>query len=358
LLNIVAIIFGLLLLNFYPLWMAALFVFIYAGLNVARYRRSLHRLKRPRLWISLAVIMMLSGLLLDGLRAENQFWSWKGMLVGLNMTIRAILIILGFSAVSIELRNPRLLAWFTRQGLQEFSTALGVAFEALPEFTAVVSQQKHLWRHPAIIVPQLLRHAEAWLQNYRQRISRPTPVIFLTGEAGQGKTTLAAEVAAKLQEMGVKVGGILAPGFWRDGKRQGFDLINITEGKSVPLCRRDGTDGAIAVGPFQFLPAGLQFGRVALNAEALKKAEVIIVDEIGPLELRGEGWAPALDALVNECHRPMLWVVRKSMMAQVAARWLKTAPLIRDVNNIDATRLAYELRQLASSISLSSVANS
>jgi nucleoside-triphosphatase THEP1 len=256
------------------------------------------------------------------------------------MIVRAWLIMTGFAAVSVELRNPRIIEWFTRRRLRGFSDALGVAFEALPEFASALAQQRRFVRHPAAALTQLLRHADAWLKTYQQQ--RAPRVVLLAGDPGQGKTNLAAEVARRLRERGLIVGGVLAPGLWRDGERWGFDVVDLLDGRSEPLCRRDAPREAVAAGPFHFLAEGLRFGREALSLERLSRAgaDLVIVDEVGPLELSAEGWAEPLEALVERWPGPMLWVVRRGLVNQVAARWLKAPPVIIEVDGAEASRLA------------------
>jgi nucleoside-triphosphatase THEP1 len=45
------------------------------------------------------------------------------------------------------------------------------------------------------------------------------------------------------------------------------------------------------------------------------------VDEVGPFELAGGGWAPALDELAREARKPVVMVVRSSIVDAVRRRW-------------------------------------
>ncbi|MBM3744860.1 MAG: hypothetical protein FJW34_03570 [Acidobacteria bacterium] len=339
LVNLLGVAAGLLLLDRHPLWAALLLV---AGFTLwvgLRYRGALRRFRRPRLWIELGALMLLSGLLLGASQSGGR-WTWNGLREGLEMIVRAWLIMTGFAAMSVELRNPRIIEWFTRRRLRGFSDALGVAFEALPEFASALAQQRRFVRHPAVALTQLLRHADAWLETYQQQ--RAPRVVLLAGEPGQGKTSLAAEVARQVQERGLVVGGVLAPGLWRDGERWGFDVVDLLDGRSEPLCRRDAPLEAVAAGPFHFLAEGLRFGREALSLERLEQAgaDLVIVDEVGPLELSAEGWAEPLEVLVERWSGPMLWVVRRGLVREVAARWLRTPPVVVDVGQADASAVA------------------
>jgi hypothetical protein len=48
---------------------------------------------------------------------------------------------------------------------------------------------------------------------------------------------------------------------------------------------------------------------------------VILVDEVGPFELAGGGWAPAVDDLARGYAGPVLLVVRTSILDAVKRRW-------------------------------------
>jgi nucleoside-triphosphatase THEP1 len=51
------------------------------------------------------------------------------------------------------------------------------------------------------------------------------------------------------------------------------------------------------------------------------EAKLIVIDEIGPLELGGDGWAPAIEQLVSHSSRPMIWVVREHLVEKIARKW-------------------------------------
>ena len=384
--NITAIFSGMWLLSRHSPLISLPFVALYIVFCLLRYRRSMNRLKRPVLWIGLAALVILSGLFLNGWQ-QDHIWSWGGMRTGLVMTVRAVLVILGFLAVSIELRNPRVLNWFMRKSIQDFPKALGIAFEILPQFIAILSGKtpgkrsglspgkrsglspgkrsglspgersglspgersglSQICKRPAAILPELLHHADRWLAFYRESEPMRRKVIFLTGRSGEGKTTTVIRVVDRLRDSGYAVAGVYAPAFWRGGERSGFDLVRIGDGGRVPLCRMNGAESDVSVGPYHFDSAGLDFGNRALSPDSLLGADFIIVDEVGPLELRGEGWAEALDEMVSRIEKPMLWVVRKQVLREVSIRWLTHDPVVLDVKNTDVESIVNCLVSLA-----------
>jgi len=342
--NLAALSAGVALLNAtaLPVGLAYVTAFtLWAGL---RYRRVFHRLARAKMWVQVALLMLISGLALGNLENGAGRLSWDGLAAGARMALRAWLISSGFAAVSVELRNPKVLAWFTRRGAAGVFQALSVAFAALPTFAAAVSQQRGSLRRPGVVLAELLRYMDRWVSEYQNNARLGAVVRLLVGDPGEGKTTRAAELADGLRKQGCVVGGILAPGLWRDGRRDGFDVVDLIDGRRQALCRRGELEGP-ACGPFHFLADGLRLGREALRLDRLRQAgaDVVIVDEVGPLELSGEGWARPLDALVAEWAGPMVWIVRRELASQVSARWLDGRALVCDLRLTSAAELAEQL---------------
>ena len=143
------------------------------------------------------------------------------------------------------------------------------------------------------------------------------PVVIITGERGAGKTALAAAVVECLRAAGSSVGGVLAPGTYRDGRRYSFDVVALPSGERRPLSSRDPLPGWIEEQCFWVDPAGYALGNAAL---AGADADVVVVDEVGPWELAGSGWAARLDALVAG-DVPLLLVVRSHCLFDVVSRW-------------------------------------
>ena len=71
--------------------------------------------------------MGLSGLLLGGWGSISALQT--GLETGVTMAIRALLVIFTFSALSIEMRNPVIIDWFTRFGMGVLFESISLAFE-------------------------------------------------------------------------------------------------------------------------------------------------------------------------------------------------------------------------------------
>ncbi len=73
---------------------------------------------------------------------------------------------------------------------------------------------------------------------------------------------------------------------------------------------------------------------------------MVLVDEIGPLELRGEGWAPALPPLWSRDGAVVVLAVRPGLVEAVAARWDLRPRLVWQAGEVTPDAAAEALRVL------------
>jgi len=144
-------------------------------------------------------------------------------------------------------------------------------------------------------------------------IAMQKKLLLWVGQKHCGKTTSAAELVADGRAEGFNVAGLLAPSIYRSGKLVGFDVLDLQTKTRAPLARRKQSKA----GPFTFISDGLKLGNTSLSTEATKTADLIIVDEFGPLELKGQGWRKNVDSLLACSDALILLVVRQGLVDQV-----------------------------------------
>ena len=154
-------------------------------------------------------------------------------------------------------------------------------------------------------------------------------VVLVSGPKQSGKTTLVETVIAALAGRGLRIAGILAKGLWKDGLRAGFDLVDLATGQCVPLARRRSAPHPAHGMVFDFFDSGFQAGAVALSLDVCRRADLVVVDEIGRLEAGGEGWAPYLRELLTLEGPLLILVARLDCLPRIRDRFgLHDAPLI------------------------------
>lgn len=316
--HLFAIAVSLVITHYYSVLVGAFFVATYVGYCIIHYRRSLRHLKRPMFWVQALLLTFLAVVFYNGIDSGHLF-SREGLVAGLTMNLRAILIVVGFSAISVELRNPVVKAVLMRRGLAQLYLSLGLAFSALPVLVRQFDRPAVLLRHPVRSLMRSLGQADALLEKFTAHANKPK-VVIITGEKHSGKTTFALDLVNHLKEKGITLGGFLAPGFFIDNRRASFDMLALATGETYPLCSIHPGNG-IRIGPFWFDEKTLQIGHQLLDPAQLGAATIIFIDEVGPLELKGDGWAATIDKLMQHPRLTLVMVVRRSMTEQVISKW-------------------------------------
>jgi nucleoside-triphosphatase len=236
------------------------------------------------------------------------------------MNLRAAIILMGFSAISTELKNPIIKAVTMRRGMAELYHSVNLAFSALPAVFNMFPGTREFFRKPAKAFSGLFYHSSDLLATFEQQLENRPDVIIITGDLQQGKTTFVSRIIDGLKAGGVQIAGFLAIGVHEDGNRIGFDLFDIKTGITTLLCRDKGFEG-VRFGRFVFSDEGLKAGAEIISQEKVAGSQVVIIDEIGPLELNRQGWWQPVTKLVESSRIPQLWVVRKNLLKAVISNW-------------------------------------
>lgn len=329
LLHIFVIAVCLVMINSYSFLLGSVFIVIYVAFCIFYYKRSLRHLKRPFFWIQVVVLTMLATIFFNGFQSGN-FFDQEGLMVGLKMNIRAILILVGFSAISVELRNPVVKSVLYRKGFSQLYLSVGLAFAALPSVIGQFAKPKQFLRKPFNMLSSVLLQADSLFSLFRESMNKPK-VFILTGEKHEGKTTYAAALAEALKKRGITIGGFLAPGKFENNRRSEFDILDLKTGNQKPLCSINRTQGE-SIGPFRFDPAGQQFGNQILAPENLEGIELVFIDEIGPLEIKDQGWTAAINNLMDIPNRTHIWIIRKGLVDEAIQKWGLMDVQVFDVN--------------------------
>jgi nucleoside-triphosphatase len=157
-----------------------------------------------------------------------------------------------------------------------------------------------------------------------------TAVYVFTGPPGCGKTTLVRTIAERLMAAGVPVGGMLTSEVRSGGSRIGFDLQDLVSGESAPLARIG--DGRPRIGKYVVFTDNLErLGVRAIN-QAVEKNAVVVIDEVGPMELLSQRFINSVEL-----------ALRESNASIVTVHFRSSHPLAQRVRR-EATRLI-ELRR-------------
>ncbi len=328
--------------NLTLLWSSPL-VIVYSVLMVKRYPNCWKSLSRIKIWAGMLFITLLSGLVLGEIMNNNPGWTLSGIFIGLQMSLRAIFMVVAFNVIGVEFRNPKIIDWVLRRGLGQLATALEAAFDALPTLVAALGEQRNVLRHPVLSLSRLFLVAQCRMEQINAENYHKNKIFILTGARGIGKTTFLFHLIEALRKKNIETGGILSPSIIQDSVRLGYDVINIRTAERAILCRNGSGTGGVTIGEWGFRNEGINFGNKALDSLSLSGCRLAIVDEVGPLELESKVWSLSLDQLLGSSPCSLILVVRENLIERVANHWSFIPEAIWKIDEKNADELLTEI---------------
>ncbi len=131
--------------------------------------------------------------------------------------------------------------------------------------------------------------------------------IFVTGRPGIGKTSVLLRAVSALKTMGYKVGGMISREVREGGVRVGFEVVDFYTGQRGWLAHVN-------------QPVGPQVSKYRVNLNdldaigansilhAIANADIVVVDEIGPMELFSAAFKEAVFQAIKS-NKPMLGTI-------------------------------------------------
>ena len=109
-------------------------------------------------------------------------------------------------------------------------------------------------------------------------------MLILTGSPGVGKTTVLARTVSDLRARGVSVGGMFSREVREGGVRVGFEIVDVASGRRGWLAHAN-QKGGPQVGKYHVNLNDLDSVGVQAINTAVERSDVVVIDEIGPMEL-------------------------------------------------------------------------
>ncbi len=140
-------------------------------------------------------------------------------------------------------------------------------------------------------------------------------------------------IVLELKRQGYRLEGFLSEAVWKKEETAGYDLFNLKKERSIPLIRRTGEKEWQKIGSYFFIPQSLaEAEKIILRG---KEADILVVDEVGPLESSGRGFWPALKQVAFQPLTSYILVIRKNIIKDFLAMLGKSEVKIFDIKDKD-----------------------
>jgi len=134
-------------------------------------------------------------------------------------------------------------------------------------------------------------------------------VIFLTGQPGVGKTTVLLKTIEELKKRGLTVGGMISKEVRENGSRIGFRITDLKNGREGWLAHVRQPTGP-KIGRYTVCLSELDAIGVKAVLNAIKTADVVAIDEVGPMELFSSAFRNAVVKALNS-NKTVLGVIHR-----------------------------------------------
>lgn len=147
------------------------------------------------------------------------------------------------------------------------------------------------------------------------------PLWILSGKREAGKTSFCRRLISAAQGRGIDTAGLISPAIFIQGKKIGFNILNVRTGESRPLAQLRGEEmDGIVTHRWKFDESNFTWGAEVL-ADSVP-CGLLVVDELGPLELeQGRGWVTGIAALSGQEYTAAVVVIRPELTAKAKSLW-------------------------------------
>ena len=166
-------------------------------------------------------------------------------------------------------------------------------------------------------------------------------IIIVTGAIGIGKTTVCEKIIKTSWSEGYSCGGVIT----RKVRNEDIIIEDVQTGETETLASTSDIYQGPRTGKYFFNPEGIDFGIKAIDRGTA--SEILIVDELGHIELSGDGFAKVIEHIAAGKGKNCILVVRKELLPSYLPRLGTAIPVFETTMN-NRNRLPSEISPILS----------
>ena len=158
-------------------------------------------------------------------------------------------------------------------------------------------------------------------------------IWIVTGEPGAGKSTAVSRILFRIRSQGFTAGGILTREIRNHGEREGFSLIDVSTEETVNLASSVRPMSGPRIGKYHIDLKSLSSLGVRALQHAKEESDIIVCDEVGPMELLSPEFRRAIShCVLGTGNKPSICAIHKRL----------ADPLIDELRNSERAK-SYEI---------------
>jgi iron complex transport system ATP-binding protein len=153
-------------------------------------------------------------------------------------------------------------------------------------------------------------------------------VIIVTGAIGIGKTTICKKVIEIVRSRRYSCGGIIT----YKGSSEDIVIEDVQTGEIKNFASTSNIYSGPSTAKYFFNPEGIEFGIRAIEKGVT--SDVLVVDELGQLELSGQGFVKVIEQIAAGKIKNCILVIRKSLLSSFIPKFgITTSVFEITINN-------------------------
>ena len=156
-------------------------------------------------------------------------------------------------------------------------------------------------------------------------------IFIISGTRGSGKSLFINDVYDFLAIFEKNIRGFTSKGIFNDEGQKEFALKVLGSNEEIHLAARQEKKAYIQAGKFWFNPEAINRGNDLISKALEEKSKVLIIDEVGPVELDDQVWHNSLKKILKEYQGVLIFSCRKRMIERVMEKYRITDAFIEDV---------------------------
>lgn len=315
-------------------------------------RRAFRPFRHIRFWVIYFLILFIFPFFTAA--PDRYLWfigfNQERMTATILMSVRSIIIFLGIQLLVLDLTAAEIRFCSRRLGIRGIDTVLPAAQDMLPRLRDIIHRRSaefrntlkqsglfstgynfltdlildltHLVDTQSALEMTVIADADGLLLNIL-KTGMEKRLVILAGDEHSGKTSIVSELGRKLTAAGLTPGGIISPGTMRGDRKQFIYLRDIRTGDQQLLAESKPFSTDLTMGKYYFHPAAFEWGLSVFDSAM--GADVLILDEAGPLELQDDGFSTIPSKWAAAGKGILLVTVRSSLTTTLVNRLMEQA---------------------------------